>query len=291
MNQGMHEQETIVVGIGELLWDVLPAGKQAGGAPINFAIHAGQTGSKSYIISAVGNDAFGRELTRKLEQAPVHQIIPIVEHPTGHVSVDLVDGIPQYTIHQEVAWDYIPVTAEMIERVSKADAICFGSLALRNQSSRASILTLLNHASPDAILLLDLNLRQNYYDKELITLLLNLANAVKLNEEELDTITSLYSLPENREDAMQTLIEKFKLDIFIFTAGSDDSRVYQNGQWSKLPTPKIAVVDTIGAGDCFSGTLISSILHGIPLGKSHQRAVERAADVCRISGAWMPTAR
>ena len=162
----------IVIALGEILWDMLPTGKRAGGAPVNFAYHASQNGAESYAISAVGNDELGAELLNDAHRAGINTLVQTNEYPTGTVAVALTNGIPEYTIVQNVAWDHIGYTDELAEAVSKADAICFGTLGLRSQESHDTIIKLLQHAKEGALKFFDINLRANFYSKELIEELL-----------------------------------------------------------------------------------------------------------------------
>ena len=282
----MKKNKPIVVGIGELLWDVLPTGKRAGGAPINFVYHATQMGAEGYAISAVGNDVSGTEIIQELEKSHISNSLGIVEHPTGSVMVELKDGIPTYTIIEGVAWDYIPLTQEAIDLVKKADAICFGTLALRSAASRETILTLLSYAREDALRFFDINIRQSYYSKELIETLLHKANVFKINDDELVLIRTMCDLEGTDEEVCRQLIGKYNLRYMILTAGSSFSSIYTADEASTIPTPKVQVADTVGAGDSFSGAFIYSILTGKSLREAHQAAVETAAFVCTQEGAW-----
>lgn len=282
----MKKNKPIVVGIGELLWDVLPTGKRAGGAPINFVYHATQMGAEGYAISAVGNDVSGTEIIQELEKSHISNSLGIVEHPTGSVMVELKEGIPTYTIIEGVAWDYIPLTQEAIDLVKKADAICFGTLALRSAASRETILTLLSYAREDALRFFDINIRQSYYSKELIETLLHKANVFKINDDELVLIRTMCDLEGTDEEVCHQLIAKYNLRYMILTAGSSFSSIYTADEASTIPTPKVQVADTVGAGDSFSGAFIYSILTGKSLREAHQAAVETAAFVCTQEGAW-----
>lgn len=155
----MKDSKPVVVGIGELLWDVLPTGKRAGGAPINFVYHATQLGAEGYAVSAVGNDVFGTEIVQELDKNGICHLLGTVEYPTGSVMVELKDGIPAYTIIEGVAWDHIPLTQEAVDLVKEADAICFGTLAQRSPESRATIHALLSYARKEALRFFDVNIR------------------------------------------------------------------------------------------------------------------------------------
>lgn len=218
----MKDSKPVVVGIGELLWDVLPTGKRAGGAPINFVYHATQLGAEGYAVSAVGNDVFGTEIVQELDKNGICHLLGTVEYPTGSVMVELKDGIPTYTIIEGVAWDHIPLTQEAVDLVKEADAICFGTLAQRSPESRATIHALLSYARKEALRFFDVNIRQSYYSKELIASLLEEANVFKINDEELDLIREMFSLSEDEDTACRQLVERYSLRYMILTAGSQN---------------------------------------------------------------------
>lgn len=276
----------IVVGIGELLWDMLPSGKKAGGAPINFVYHASCLGAEGYAISAVGDDEFGKEIVDELDKNHIQHLIEKVPYPTGTVQVELADGIPTYTINERVAWDHISPTSNAIDLAEKADAICFGTLAQRSRQSRETIQAILSFAPEDAYRLFDLNLRQHYYDKELIEESLYLANVLKVNDDEFKVLKDLFGLEGTEKDLALWFIEKYNLRMLVLTAGASHSTIYTKEEVSHLPTPKVQVADTVGAGDAFSGALIISLLQGASLDEAHRFAVETAAFVCTREGAW-----
>ena len=284
----MEKNKPVVVGIGELLWDVLPTGKRAGGAPINFVYHATQMGAEGYAISAVGNDLSGTEIVQELEKNHISNSLGIVEYPTGSVMVELKEGIPTYTIIEGVAWDHIPLTQESIDLVKKADAICFGTLALRSQASKDTILSLLTYAREEALRFFDINIRQSYYSKELIETLLHKANVFKVNDEELVLLRGMCDLEGSDEEVCRKMLRKYNLKYVILTAGSAFSSIYSPDEQSTIPTPKVEVVDTVGAGDSFSGAFVYSLLTGKSVREAHQIAVETAAFVCTREGAWPP---
>lgn len=282
----MKKNNPVVVGIGELLWDVLPTGKRAGGAPVNFVYHATQLGAEGYAISAVGNDVAGTEILQELEKNRIKHCISTVEYPTGIVRVELDNGSPTYTIIEGVAWDHIPLTSEAIEIVKRADAVCFGTLAQRNGKSRETLLALLPYTPKDALRFFDINLRQRYYSKELIDTLLRQANIFKINDEELEVLRPLFHLQGDTDTCCRWFIREYDLQYLVLTAGSQYSSVYTADFQSTLPTPTVSVVDTVGAGDSFSGAFICSILQGKTVKEAHQIAIETAAFVCTRPGAW-----
>ena len=279
----------IVIGIGEYLWDVLPTGKKAGGAPVNFAYHASQHGTEGWAISAIGKDELGDEL---LEVTAAHKInaeVSRVDYPTGTVQVTLCNGQPNYEICEGVAWDYIPLTEESINLAKKAKAISFGTLAQRHEVSRETTRTLVQAAPADALKVYDINLRQHFWSKELIEASLEMANIFKINDEELETLKPVFGLEEMDTDlACRYFMEKFSLNMLVLTAGDKFSSIYYGNEKSTIETPRVEVVDAVGAGDAFSGSLIGSLLSGKSIKEAHKAAVETAAYVCTQAGAWTP---
>lgn len=282
----MENKKQVVVGIGELLWDVFPTGKRAGGAPINFVYHATQLGAQGYAISAVGNDELGKEILQELDKNNIAYYIDSINYPTGTVQVKLNNGIPSYTIIENVAWDHIPLTQKAIDLVKTADAICYGTLSLRNTDSRKTITTLLSYAKKDSLRFYDINLRQHYYSKELIEELLNYANVFKINDDELLVLRDLFSLKGTDEEVCKYFMNTYKLKYLILTAGEKYSVVYSQTEVSRIETPKVTVADTVGAGDAFSGAFVQGILSGKTLKEAHKQAVEISAFVCTKTGAW-----
>jgi fructokinase len=267
---------------------MFPGGKKAGGAPVNLVYHASRLGAEGYAISAVGNDAFGREILRELDKNHIGHCIETIGHPTGSVKVELTDGIPAYTITESVAWDYIPPAQEAIALVKRADAICFGTLAQRSPVSRDTISALLAYAQENTLRFFDINLRQHYYSKELIEACLEKANAFKINDEELEVIAPMFGRKGNADAICRWFMDTCRLRYLILTEGSKCSTIYGEGEKSSIPTPEVTVADTVGAGDAFSGAFVYSILTGGSLREAHQKAVDIAAYVCTKNGAWPP---
>jgi len=282
----MTTPKPIVIGIGELLWDIFPTGKRAGGAPANFVYHASQMGAQGYAISAVGDDPLGNELLQQLDDNHIAYLCEKVPYPTGTVQVTLNNGQPSYEIVEGVAWDNIPLTDKAVEIVKQAHAVCFGSLALRHAVSRQTILTLLEHAPQTAIRFFDVNLRQHYYSKDLIEQLLQKANVFKINDDELKVLAPMFGLGGNEHDQCRTLLEKYHLHYVVLTAGEKYSTIYGQTEMSRLDTPQVKVADTVGAGDSFSGAFVAGLLAGKTLRAAHEQAVKTAAFVCTKTGAW-----
>lgn len=279
----------IVIGVGEYLWDILPTGKKAGGAPVNFAYHASQHGADGWAISAIGKDELGEELMEVTRKHGINMEIGKVGYPTGTVQVTVTDGQPSYEICEGVAWDHIPLTEKALELARKAKAISFGTLAQRSPESRATTKALVDALGDDALKVYDINLRQHFWSKELIVSSLEMANIFKINDDELDMLKPLFSLEGmDNDQACRHFMDKYSLKMVILTAGDKYSSIYHSGGVSVIPTPVVEVVDTVGAGDAFSGSLIGALLDGKSIEEAHKEAVETAAYVCTQAGAWTP---
>ncbi len=281
------ERKFKVAGIGELLWDVLPSGKQLGGAPFNFAYHAGQLGCEPYVISAIGKDEAGAEILQKTDQLGIYSgYIQENSYSTSTVTVRLdKNGHPEYTIHEDVAWDYMIWHNDMNELSEKLDAVCFGSLAQRNPVSAKTIYSFLEAVKPSCLKVFDINLRQQYYNKENINKSLQLANVLKLNDEELPVLSGYFNLNGNVDDQLNLLIEKFNLEYIVYTMGSKGSIIITPGDYSVMEAPKVKVRDTVGAGDAFTATFTAGLLQKESLAEIHKKATEVAAVVCTQIGA------
>jgi fructokinase len=277
-----------VIGIGELLWDVLPDGKKLGGAPCNFVYHAQKQGAKGLALSAVGNDDFGNEILNGLKKKNISsELIQMNDKPTSTVDVTLNDeGVPEYTIHENVAWDFIRLNEAIEQKVSNADIICFGSLAQRSTTSRQTIEKILEYSQPETLIVYDINLRQNYYSKEIIEKSLQLCNVLKLNEDELPIVCELLEIAtEGEEQQIFVLLNRYSLKLVAFTKGSEGSLLMTPSEKSYMPTPKVEVKDTVGAGDSFTAVMIMGFAKGNSLKEIHQKAVGISAFVCTQDGA------
>ncbi|MDD7335298.1 MAG: carbohydrate kinase [Prevotella sp.] len=276
-----------IVGLGEVLWDVLPEGKKLGGAPANFAFHAGQFGMDSLAISAVGNDALGDETLAELTKKNLNHVIPRVDYPTGTVQVELdADGVPTYDIKTNVAWDNVPFTKE-IEAIAKdCRCVCFGSLAQRSEVTRFTIHKFIKAMPKGSLKIFDINLRQNFYDKDILQSSIKACNILKINDEELVQLGRLYGYPGlDISNKCWLLLGKYNLDMLVLTCGVNGSYVFTPGCMSFQETPKVEVTDTVGAGDSFTGTFASAILNGMSVPEAHKLAVEVSAYVCTQQGA------
>ena len=286
------EQKRYVVGLGEVLWDVLPEGKKLGGAPANFAYHAGQfLGCDNTIaISALGEDKLADETVQALREHNLNDLLPRVPYPTGTVQVQLDEqGIPTYDIKENVAWDNIPFDEDIQQIARNCRAVCFGSLAQRNVVSRETIHKFLDATPADCVKIFDINLRQQFYSQEIIKESLMRCNVLKINDEELVLIGRMFGYPGlDIENKCWLILGKYNLDMLVLTCGTNGSYVFTPGQMSFQETPKVEGADTVGAGDSFTGSFCAAILSGKSVSEAHKKAVQVSAYVCTQNGA-MPT--
>lgn len=284
----MENNNKFVVGIGEVLWDVLPEGKKLGGAPANFAYHVSQFGLSSRVVSAIGNDKLGAEIERDFSEKGLEGIIEKVAYPTGTVQVSLDDnGVPNYTIKENVAWDNIPFTTALKELAQHTCAVSYGSLAQRNIVSRETIHAFLDAMPKEgAYKIFDINLRQNFYTKDIICESLERCNVLKINDEELVAVSRLFGYPGiDLQDKCWILLAKYDLKMLILTCGVNGSYVFTPGHVSFVETPKVTVADTVGAGDSFTAAFVSAVLRGLSVSEAHKLAVNVSAYVCTQNGA------
>ena len=285
----MEADRKYVVGIGEALWDVLPEGKKIGGAPANFAYHVSQFGLESRVVSAVGDDALGEEILTNFREKNLQCMVPKVAFPTGTVQVTVdAAGVPCYDIMQGVAWDNIPFTEELAKLAGQTCAVCFGSLAQRSEFSHNTIQSFLDAMSDgDGIYrIFDINLRQDFYNREILCESLEKCNVLKINDEELSIVGRMfgYTGQDMRETCMK-LLEDYGLKMLILTCGVAGSHVFTRDSVSFRETPKVSVADTVGAGDSFTGAFIAALLKGKTVEDAHGLAVDVSAYVCTQSGA------
>lgn len=282
-------KDNIIVGLGEALWDMLPEGKKLGGAPANFAYHAKQFGFNSIAVSAVGDDKLGDETLEAFDDKHLGYIMPRVPYPTGSVQVSLDEqGVPSYDIKENVAWDNIPFTKELEETARNCKAVCWGSLAQRNIVSRTTIHKFLD-TMPNGdgrLKIFDINLRQEFYSKEVICESLKRCNVLKINDEELVIIGRLFGYPGlDMENKCWLILGKYNLDMLVLTCGINGSYVFTPGKVSFQETPKVEVADTVGAGDSFTGSFCAALLSGKSVSEAHHLAVKVSAFVCTQNGA------
>ena len=268
---------------------MLPEGKKIGGAPANFAYHVSQYGFDGYVVSAVGDDKLGNEILESFNNRRLNYLIQRVPYPTGTVQIELDEaGIPCYEIKENVALDNIPFTVDLEKLAKKTRAVCFGSLAQRNTVSRETINRFLDVMSDAAgqYRVFDVNLRQGFYDKEILCNSMKRCNILKINDEELIAVSRMFEYPGiDLEDKCRALLSEYGLEILILTCGVNGSYVFTRENVSFVNTPKIEVADTVGAGDSFTATFISAILKGKSIREAHELAVEVSAYVCTQNGA------
>lgn len=291
MKPQMVKPPPLIIGIGELLWDLLPAGKQLGGAPANFAYHAQALGAQALIVSCVGNDPLGREILDWIGRFGL-RTDGITTNPlarTGTVSVSLdTQGSPTFTIHENVAWDFVEAGRHTLAAAARADAICFGSLAQRSPASRAAIHQVLAAAPPKALRVFDVNLRQRFWSPEIIAESLEQANVLKLNDEELPVVAKLVGLSGDESAQLRRLSDRFNLKAVALTKGANGSSLLVNGKLVSRPGSRLRVVDTVGAGDSYSAALVMGLLAGDRPATVIETAHRIAEYVCTQPGAMPP---
>ncbi|MDO4512048.1 MAG: carbohydrate kinase [Bacteroidales bacterium] len=287
--------EKYIVGLGEVLFDCLPSGRQLGGAPANFAFHASQFGLHGVAVSAIGRDALGEEVKRLLDAKRLEYHLETVSYPTGTVQVTLdTQGIPAYDICEGVAYDNIPFSEEMARIARHTQCACFGTLAQRGEVSRESIHRFLATMPAGSMKVFDINLRQQWYSREVIEQSLHACTILKINDEEIEIVARMLDLgttpaaPFSIGDAEQpcrALMNRYGIEIVVLTCGVNGSMVFWADGASLLPTPKVTVADTVGAGDSFTGAFCASLLQGKSVSEAHRVAVEVSAYVCSQHGA------
>lgn len=280
-----------VVGLGEVLWDVLPAGPQLGGAPGNFAYHAAALGARAMIVTRVGDDDLGREVIRRFAQMNLPRDTVQVDpaRPTGTVAVTLDEKKgAHYTFAEDVAWDQLVATEVALQAVRGAHAVCFGTLGQRSANSRRAIQHLVAAAPAEALKIFDINLRLDFYSREVIEESLRLSNVLKLNDEELAVLTAMFSLHGDVRQRIEWLVHTFGFKVVVLTSGSSGSLIHQEGRWSEVPPQPVRLVDTVGAGDAFTAALTMGLLSGMDIGEVHAIAAEIAGCVCSRAGATPP---
>lgn len=280
-----------VIGIGEVLWDLLPSGPELGGAPANFAYHAHALGAGARVVTRVGDDSYGRSIFDRFKEFgfPNDTIQVDDQAPTGTVTVALNgDGIPHYTIHENAAWDRLMVTPAALAAVREANAICFGTLAQRHATTRAAIQRLVATAPADAWRVFDINLRQKFFSREIIEQSLRLANVLKFNDSELPVLADLFDLGNSPRHQVEQLAREFNLRLVALTCGPQGSLLFRDGTWSEQAPHPVAVVDTVGAGDAFTAALVMGVLLEMKLDELHAWAAEIARHVCSQAGAMPP---
>ncbi len=283
----------LIVGLGELLWDLLPEGKKPGGAPANFAYHARALGDEGLPVTRIGADPLGEELRGRLAALglPSDYVQVDPQAPTGTVHVALDSrGVPTYTITPEVAWDRLDWDPPLAALAARVDAVCFGSLAQRSPVSRATIHAFLSATRPGALRVFDVNLRQSWWSPEILRDSLGRSSIVKLNETELPVVLQALGLAAGAageagwESGCRALREAFGLAQVCLTLGAEGSLLCTAGQTLRSPGVKVRVADTVGAGDAFTAVLCHHWLRGSPLARTAQAANRYGAWVASQAG-------
>ncbi|WP_162052242.1 carbohydrate kinase family protein [Pontibacter pamirensis] len=274
-----------IICFGEVLWDILPSGKMPGGAPMNVAIHLSYHNFSPLIISRVGSDDLGKELVRFLEEKNLStQWVQIGQtHLTGVVKANISDkNEVSYKIVEPVAWDYIQYDGQVAELVAQSDVFIYGSLAARNQTTQETLLRYLKLAR---FKVMDVNLRPPYYNPERLKTLLNFADAVKLNHQELEEIAGWFGWSGNGQEQMQAMKTCFNLQLLIVTRGDKGAAVLTDAGYEEHNGYKVEVEDTIGSGDAFLATFLKNYLHQEPIQKALAEACLVGAYVATQKGA------
>jgi fructokinase len=281
-------KKPVIVGIGELLWDLLPEGRRLGGAPANFAYHAAAQGMDAYAVSAVGDDQEGLDILSELRSKALstEYVAILPEQKTGTVAVELAGGMPCYAIHSPAAWDFIPFSDKLAALAVKADAVCFGTLAQRGNISAATIRQFLEHTRPDCLKVFDVNLRQIFFNAELIDASLNLCALLKISDEELPVVANLLKIGGGERRIILELMRRYKLKHAVLTKGKDGSMFCDGKMFIETPAfefgPK---VDTVGCGDSFTAILVLGLLLGLAPNDAMRHASMIAGVVCAGKGA------
>lgn len=286
-----------IFAIGEVLWDMLPAGKKVGGAPGNFAYHCRQQGAAADMISRVGDDELGRELLEFYRSVGLSTEYLVVdpEHPTGAVDVELAaDGQPRYVFRDNVAWDHLHAGPETLALLQTADAICYGTLAARRDESLRAIRAMISAPAKSALRVFDVNLRAPHYTRDTVLELLEPADVLKLNDEELPILSQMLGadLPGSDDDvliaAARRLLDRYAYKLLILTRGERGSILMTPDAVSQYRSRPVPVVDTVGAGDAFTAAAVIGFLDGKPLDEINRTASDLAAQVCTHPGAMTP---
>jgi fructokinase len=281
-----------MIGLGEVLWDILPSGKVLGGAPANFAYMANVLGDEGIVASRVGNDELGREACEVIERLGLNTsyLQQDNEHQTGTAAVSIdAAGQPNFAIQESVAWDFLQWTAEWEELSSRADVVCFGSLAQRSQKSAVAIESFLRNAPAKALRICDVNLRQSFYNLEVIRKSFQYAHIVKMNEQELFQISSLLNLGVGTEETTaRRLLTEYSLRLVCITLGNRGSLLVSEDETVEHGGFRVAVADAVGAGDAFTACIAHHYLRGHSLGEISESANRFASWVATQTGATPP---
>ncbi len=276
-----------VVGLGEVLWDIFPDYQRPGGAPANVTYHASVLGNDGTIVSRVGEDAKGRELEQFLQgkDLDVSYLQKDSNHDTGIVKVEFKGDEAKYTIVEEVAWDYIEFTDRLKKLASKADAVCFGTLAQRSEVSRSTIRKFLEHTTGDCLKILDVNLREPFYNREILEYSISAADVVKLNEQEFEVLQNLL-VGDQSENLLEYLLINQNVKVVCLTKGVDGSELITKNARFVEPRHQIDTSDgdSVGVGDAFTAALTHHMLKSAELDQALALANRYAAHIAAQKG-------
>lgn len=279
----------VVIGLGEVEWDVVADKRQLGGPPANVVFHAQALGARGVLASSVGQDRSGEELLEAMSDVGLGIGVVHLDsgHPTAEVNVTLDShGSPSYEFLDDAPWDYLPFAPECAKLARKADAIYFGTLASRNPHSRDCIRKFLECAMPGSLRVFDVNLRQGHYSRDLIQELIEHTEVLKLNEDELPVVSELLNLSGSTKERMESLMNRFALNAVALTRGARGSVLMTPGQLDVHHGLRVdAVENTLGASDAFTAVLIKGLLCEWPLAEINERANRLASHVCTLPGA------
>jgi fructokinase len=282
----------VIAGIGEVLWDVYPDAAHFGGAPANFACHAASLGAEAWMVSAVGADELGDRALDSLGQRGVEcaSVTRDPKHATGRVLVTLdAKGQASYEFAADTAWDHLSWSDQRASLARRCDAVCFGTLGQRSPISRDTIRRFVEATPLTALKVFDVNLRQHFYDAETIESSLQIASALKLNGEELPIVAELCGIKARApRDILVELMSRYELRFAALTHGPDGALLIAAGEESECPAVPTTVVDTVGAGDAFTATLVFDFLRGLPVVEINRHANAVASFVCSQPGAGSP---
>lgn len=281
-------KQFFIAGLGEILFDVLADSEEIGGAPVNFAYHAGRLGADGAAISTIGDDDRGRRASSELmnRELCLSGVSIDREHATGYVEARLDDqGVATYYFPDDIAWDHLKLNDTAMGFAEQVDAVCFGTLAQRSEESRKAIQTFLD-AAPQALKVYDMNLRQDFYSKEIITESLERADVLKLNDDEIKVVAPMFGLEGSERDMLKELHDDFKLKCSVLTRGDKGSLIISaEGEVEHHGIEVKAIADTIGAGDSFTASVAIGLLLEHSLAEISEHANKLAAHVCTRKGA------
>jgi len=284
-----NSKKHIVIGLGEVLWDVLPDGKQMGGSPLNVVYHCAIAGLDSIVVSAIGTDPLGDEIHDTITNLGLStKYLQRNRLPTGMVNVVLNQGIPVFTIQKDVAWDQVTWNTELSQLAINADAAAYGSLGQRSSTSRQTIIKFLQSMRPDALKVFDVNLRQDFFSEAILRDSLNLSSVLKINDQELPVLGRIFNFAGSTSTQIKSLMSLFNIDFVAYTMGAGGSELYSPKGQTYLRAEKVNVKDTVGAGDAFTALLIAGLLNQHTMSEIHHKASKVASWVCENPGAMPP---